>query len=430
MCTCNGSGPRSSGTPSTQRSSSRSAAWGTRRDPADSGMERSAVNPGAVGTPSAPASAEAGSAVAAASAGAPTASGAAVSAQAVSSPHAPADAHAAPARPVPSQSAVPPEQLPPPQELPPRQQSGQSGQSQVPGQSQPPSAAQRDVRDPWEMSLRRKKWVRWTVSWLPHRLTIGVRAALRWEHSIVAKVRQRWHRSLQLRVVGTTLVISATVIAVLGFFLTEQIAEGLLLNAEHTARTQTLAGLNAARSLSDLSQEPSSGESALRFMTTAGQALQPTNSGTTTYYVVIGLNGDLAQGPGFTRWLTSVNPATLPQALVNNVQQEQAAEEHDGKAENLLYYAPTTLTFADGGQSEPAVAFGTPLGNWYQLYYVFPLDQEQQTLQLVQTTLVGVGIALVALLAAIASLVTRWVVLPVRHAARAARGADGGRRRG
>jgi two-component system sensor histidine kinase MtrB len=61
-----------------------------------------------------------------------------------------------------------------------------------------------------------------------------------------------------------------------------------------------------------------------------------------------------------------------------------------------------------------------PLGNWYQLYFVFPLTEEQQTLQLVQTTLIGVGIALVALLALIASLVTRWVVLPVRHAARAA----------
>ena len=67
-----------------------------------------------------------------------------------------------------------------------------------------------------------------------------------------------------------------------------------------------------------------------------------------------------------------------------------------------------------------------PLGNWYQLYFVFPLNDEQQTLQLVQTTLIGVGIALVALLAAIASLVTRWVVLPVRHAARAAQRLSGG----
>src|SRR6202012_36030 len=47
-------------------------------------------------------------------------------------------------------------------------------------------------------------------------------------------------------------------------------------------------------------------------------------------------------------------------------------------------------------------------------------NDEQQTLQLVQTTLVGAGIALVVLLAAIASLVTRWGVVPVRHAARAA----------
>jgi len=44
----------------------------------------------------------------------------------------------------------------------------------------------------------------------------------------------------------------------------------------------------------------------------------------------------------------------------------------------------------------------------------------------VQRILVGVGLALVVLLAAIASLVTRWVVLPVRHAARAAQRVSAG----
>jgi two-component system sensor histidine kinase MtrB len=101
------------------------------------------------------------------------------------------------------------------------------------------------------------------------------------------------------------------------------------------------------------------------------------------------------------------------------VQQEQAAQEQ-GNTASQLYYAPTTLFSASGQPGPPAIAFGTPLGSSYQLYYVFPLDEEQQTLHLVQTTLIGAGIALVALLAAIASLVTRWVVLPVRHAARAA----------
>src|SRR5215472_8043857 len=116
MCTCSGSGPRSNGTLSTQRSSSRSAAWDTRRDPADSGMERSAVNPGAVGTTSAPAPAEADSAVA-----------------------------AAPARMMPSQPPAPPAppapSAPPRDQLPPPEQPERSGQSQAPGQSQPLSAA-------------------------------------------------------------------------------------------------------------------------------------------------------------------------------------------------------------------------------------------------------------------------------------------------
>ena len=277
---------------------------------------------------------------------------------------------------------------------------------------------QSDVREAWEMALRRKKWVRWFVSWLPHRLTVGVRTLLRWQHLVVAKVRHRWRRSLQLRVVGTTLVISATVIAVLGFFLTEQIADGLLLNAETSARTQALTGLSIAQSQPGLTPPPANGQVAMQVMGSIGQHLQPT-SATASYSVAVGLTADLRNKPGFPRWAAGFDAdATFPPTLLTRVQEEQRAQED--KAENLLYYAPTTLIPAGGGQGVPAIAFGTPLNDSYQLFFVFPLTEEQQTLQLVQTTLIGVGIALVVLLAAIASLVTRWVVLPVRHAARAA----------
>jgi two-component system sensor histidine kinase MtrB len=279
---------------------------------------------------------------------------------------------------------------------------------------------QRDVREAWEMALRRKKWVRWVVSWLPHRLTITIRSLLRWEHLVVAKVTHRWHRSLQLRVVGTTLVISATMIAVLGFFLTNQIADGLSVNAETTARSQVLTALSTAQSQSGLADVPSTGQSALQFMWKIAVLLQPTG-GSDPYSVAVGLSSQLASKPGFAQWATYFyTTGTLPTALLNSVQQEQAAEEAQGKSENLLYSVPTTLTYTKGGSGTPAIAFGVPLSNSYQLYFVFPLNQQQQTLQLVQTTLIGVGIALVALLAAIASLVTRWVVVPVRHAARAA----------
>ncbi len=287
----------------------------------------------------------------------------------------------------------------------------------VPAPAAPPH---RDVRAAWEMSLRRKKLVRWVVSWLPHQLTILIRTLLRAEHAVTGKVKYRWRRSLQLRVVGTTLVISATMIAVLGFFLTEQIAYGLLTNAENSAKTQALDGLNTARSQPGLSQPPTP-QNTQEFMTSIAQKLQPQNSGSPTYYVVVGLNSELTDKPGYSPWVTSVDPAaTLPPALVQDVRQEQRAEEYHGTPETLLYYAPTALTLNSGGQTKAAIAVGAPVGTTYQLYYVVPLDQEQQTLQLVQTTLIGVGIALVALLAAIASLVTRWVVLPVRHAARTA----------
>jgi two-component system, OmpR family, sensor histidine kinase MtrB len=290
------------------------------------------------------------------------------------------------------------------------------------------TAPPRDVREAWEMALRRKKWVRWIVRWLPHHLTMVIRSVLRGQHFVVTKVRQRWHRSLQLRVVGTTLVISATMIAVLGFFLTYQISNGLLLNAETSARAQVLTGLSTARSQSGLTTEPADGQAAAEIMRSVGNLLQPTN-GTASYSVAIGLNVGLAGRPGFPQWETGFDAtATLQRAstLVKDVQTAQTANEEHGAAESSLYFAPTMLTFS-GRQGTAAIAFGVPLGAWYQLYYVFPLTEEQQTLQLVQTTLIGAGIALVALLAAIASLVTRWVVVPVRHAARAAQRLSAGR---
>jgi two-component system sensor histidine kinase MtrB len=52
------------------------------------------------------------------------------------------------------------------------------------------------------------------------------------------------------------------------------------------------------------------------------------------------------------------------------------------------------------------------------MYYLFPLDNEEDTLQLVQRTLGGAGVALVLLVGLIAYVVTRQVVTPVRMAAR------------
>jgi two-component system sensor histidine kinase MtrB len=53
----------------------------------------------------------------------------------------------------------------------------------------------------------------------------------------------------------------------------------------------------------------------------------------------------------------------------------------------------------------------------FELYYLFPLTAEEQTIALIQRTVLLAGIALVALVLVIALLVTRQVVRPVRVAA-------------
>lgn len=76
---------------------------------------------------------------------------------------------------------------------------------------------------------------------------------------------------------------------------------------------------------------------------------------------------------------------------------------------------------AEGSPLTPGLLYGAPFGSAYQLYYFFPLTQLQQELLLVQRTLALVGLALVFLLAGIAWLLTRWVVVPVARAAQGAK---------
>ena len=261
------------------------------------------------------------------------------------------------------------------------------------------------------------------------RLPAGVRRWLfvgrRWQRHIVAQLRSRWHRSLQFRVVSTTLVLSAAVIAVLGFFLVQQIVEGLLNSAESSARVQVQNGAGFALGLHVL--QPTDAGGALNTAEHITGALQQSSGSTGSYLVFIELTQATPVG---VQWVgpRAVNiTATIPPDLIAAVANEQRAHRSDNDYTATPFSEPTTLTYGPGsGTSGPALAVGEPLGPYYQLYYVFPFTGQQSTLALVQRILVGVGLALVVLLAAIASLVTRWVVVPVRHAAQAAQRVSAG----
>ena len=285
------------------------------------------------------------------------------------------------------------------------------------------STRNKKKRRGWYKIVRQSRPVRVVGRRLPRRAKKLLKGGRKWQRERAEGLRFRWRRSLQLRVVTTTLALSTLVIAVLGFFLTQQISDGLLQNKEKSATAQVSQGLTVAEGNANLNKAPTSTAIANNFLYPTAQELQDASGNNSSYIVVIEVSADRVPGKVYVAGVAGgANPASIPASLSASVQGEQGHEQ-TGK----VYYAPTTIISTLGRGNEPGLAVGTPLGNYYQLYYLFPMVQEQQTLSLVQRTLVGAGLALIVLLALIASLVTRWVVIPVRHAAQAAQRLSAGR---
>ena len=244
---------------------------------------------------------------------------------------------------------------------------------------------------------------------LPPALQRLLRGARRRVESVAGLVAHRWHRSLQLRVIGTTLVVSVAVVAILGIFLIQQIATGLLNSERTSARTETSNGLQAAQDMQSM-QGPDG--STVAGLSSLANTLQAGSGPGNRYDVVI-----LQRGTSSALGGVFANPAVSPD-IPTQLQQAVTTAQRQGLTN--LYTEPTTLVGADGTPLGPALAVGAPLNGTDQLYYLFPLTEQMQTLQLVQNTLILAGAGLVVLLAVIVSLVTRWVVVPIRQAAQAA----------
>ncbi|MBB4933875.1 two-component system sensor histidine kinase MtrB [Lipingzhangella halophila] len=227
-------------------------------------------------------------------------------------------------------------------------------------------------------------------------LRSGYLVAQRAARGLVRAVHSRWRRSLQLRVVSTTLVISAVVTAVLGFFLIQQVQSGLLDAKESAALSDHKAGLSYAKNVmqnGDAAEQDAQLEQVTQDLSA--------RSGTTGLYEVV----IIPSADGVAGWAT-VDQESVPDRLREEVSSAELESQY--------------LTYTEivrGDSTEPALAVGAQLTNAFELYYLFPLEHEQQMLTLVQNTMVFAAAALIISFAVIAYLVTRQVVSPVRLAA-------------
>jgi two-component system, OmpR family, sensor histidine kinase MtrB len=223
-------------------------------------------------------------------------------------------------------------------------------------------------------------------------------------------LRARWLRSLQLRVVTTTLVISALVVSVLGFFLMQQITSDQLKAKETQADTVVNNGLITAETTLGANPRPN-GNTTNDLLWSIVDHLQP-SSPESDYGVAMLLAPGYAGPPVYIGgWTRGIASGQIPPRLLAKVDALQR------KGKNPLSFTPASMSFPSGSSPVAGLAYGVPVGFYYQLYYFFPLTQVQQSLALIQRTLMVAGLALVFLFAAIAALVTHWVVAPVRRAA-------------
>jgi two-component system, OmpR family, sensor histidine kinase MtrB len=222
-----------------------------------------------------------------------------------------------------------------------------------------------------------------------------------------------WRRSLQLRVVVLTMGLSLAVILVLGFVMTSQITDRVL-DAKVRAANEQIERARTTVSGIVGGEESRSLDSSLQLArnTLTDRKTDPTAGGGLggAYDAVLIVPGD---GP---RAATSAGPAAqVPQALRDFV-----------KAGQVSYQYATVHTDSFSG---PALIVGSPTSSsvtTLELYLIFPLGSEERTIGLVRGTMATGGLVLLVLLAAVALLVARQVVLPVRSASRIAeRFADG-----
>jgi two-component system sensor histidine kinase MtrB len=237
----------------------------------------------------------------------------------------------------------------------------------------------------------------------------GPRSWWHWLHD-------RWQRSIQLRVVTTTLVLSVTVVSALGAALQGTIVDGLLREQADAATADASAGIVSAQRQID-----------------AGDATDPATRNQLLTQVV----EDLATrgGPAGRYDVVLMASSQLPSATPRSVRASRgvdagsvpAAMRAAVAASPAVYRTYTQVRYEDESPAEPGLVVGGQVlvpvdaaNEFYELYYLFPLADQQRAVDLLRNGLVVTGALLVVLLGAIAWLVARQVVDPVRQAARTA----------
>jgi len=198
-----------------------------------------------------------------------------------------------------------------------------------------------------------------------------------------------WRRSIQARVVVSTVLLSAVVVTAVGWFLLRQVEQGLLDRRVDAVLTEV--GNENEQASKRLLAVPGTDTNAAE---QAGDLLEPIDaSGQVRGFTVVMAGAAppgtpiMERGPEYSAQL---DPHSVPESLI---------EHFDSSGKEAWTYTTIHYTGKQPQPSTPGIVVGTQVkipadGSTRTLYYLFPLSDVQQNLALVSRALLTAGILL------------------------------------
>ncbi|MEH3033056.1 MAG: MtrAB system histidine kinase MtrB [Aeromicrobium erythreum] len=221
-----------------------------------------------------------------------------------------------------------------------------------------------------------------------------------------------WRRSIQARVVVSTIVLSALVVVLTGWALLARVSDGLTDSRRDAAIGEARVGFESAQAQFDAAVVTDPATQAQTLNQLVDSLTGPRDAPRSHEVVLAGpLAGAGQQVP--VRSSSALDESAIPADLRRSVERRSGV---------LWRYSAIPR---EGGGTEPALVVGQRLrspgtGDAYAMFYVYSLRDQQQTLALVRNALLAGGGVMVLLVGAVAWLVSRQVLNPVRLARRIA----------
>jgi two-component system sensor histidine kinase MtrB len=222
-----------------------------------------------------------------------------------------------------------------------------------------------------------------------------------------------WRGSLQLRTIIITVVLSGIAVTVIGVYISTSVRTNLFDSRQDQIVAESSRATLRAQEVFLTSAELSADLDLEGVQASASTAIGLSSTATLVGMIrVPNQDSPRIMDDTGTREFLESESSLVSEDLRNAV--------FDGELTEIHWQSvgiPDRLT----GSTEPGITTGSlldvPSAGNYQLYLVYSLADVEQTLSFVQQTLIFGGIALVALIGAVAYLIVRLVVGPVRVAA-------------